>query len=289
VQVHDISWHGRTGLHHRAYELSHVARHRGVRKREVASLISGLALASFAAGPTSAQESDSSVARTTLEFCDRAKASKGRATTRSQKIENIVALQSCRDDGVRLLREYWQTGGDDKDVMNTLGSVSARLNDRRLYDAARSVLLDTHRAEDTRLAALSVLVAGYDPSLAVDFPAVTKPMYTSYVALGHTSYHPSRPASQPVGSYAKRDLFAVLDGLAASESNERIRKVGQELGPLLKKREELKSAGSFQQQSEPVPTVQMSSSRLGLLAADRLVQGEEPCLYSGRGSRRAVP
>jgi hypothetical protein len=175
-----------------------------------------------------------------VEFCDRAKASKARATTRSEKIENIVALQSCGDDGVRLLREYWQTGGDDKEVVSTLSSVSARVNDRRLYDAARSVLLDKNGGEETRLAALTVLAAGYDPSPAIGFPAVTKPMQTTYVALGHTDHQAGRSGPQPVGSFAKKDLFTALDSLT-SDSNERIRRVAGEIGPLLKRGEELKS------------------------------------------------
>jgi hypothetical protein len=197
-----------------------------------------LALAFFVHRPASAQEADSGLGRRQIAAsCERAKHGKALAATRAEKVANIVALQDCGDDGVRLLSDYWRTAGDDSEVLAALAGVSARINDRRLYQAARSVLLDQGRSESTRLSALEVLVAGFDPSLAVAFPAPIKPMQSTYVALGHTSHRSSGQAPQPVGRHARKDLLVVLDGLASSDPSERIRKVAQELGPLLKRRD----------------------------------------------------
>ncbi len=185
----------------------------------------------------SAQEDYGEVGRRQIaESCERAKQGLPQAATKGEKIKNIIALQECGDEGVQLLGNYWEIATDDSDVVGALARVSARINDRRLYDAARSVLLDTRRSESTRLGALTVLVAGFDPSLVVGFAARTAPMQSTYVALGHTSNRPSRKAPRPVGDEAKSDLLTVLDNLASTEPNERVRKVAQELGPLLRQR-----------------------------------------------------
>jgi hypothetical protein len=164
--------------------------------------------------------------------------------SRAQKVTNIVALQECGNDGVELLADYWRQPGNDNEVVATLASVSSRLNDRRLYDPARAVLLNTSQPEATRLSALSVLVVGYDPSLAITFPTPTVPMRSTYVALGYTSHSNQQQGSRPVKGYAKNDLPGVLKGLAASEQNERVRKVAQELGPLLVTRDSLRAQGA---------------------------------------------
>lgn len=188
--------------------------------------------------PAWAQEADSEVGRRMVaESCDRAKHGKPQATSKDQKIANIVALQDCGDDGIESLRDYWMQDGADGDVTATLASVSGRLNDRRLYEAARSVLLNVNRPERSRLSALTVLVAGYDPSIAVAFPAPTKPMHSTYVALGQTSHANRKEGLHPVRGYAKSDLPQILERLATSDPNERIRKVAQELGPLLTRRD----------------------------------------------------
>jgi hypothetical protein len=129
-------------------------------------------------------------------------------------------------------------------VVATLASVSSRLNDLRLYRAARSVLLDGTQREPIRLSALTVLVSGYDPSLAVAFPAPTKPMRSTYVALGYPSHSNQHEGRYPVRGSARKDLPGVLNGLAASDRNERIRKVAQELGPLLMRRDSLSAQGA---------------------------------------------
>jgi hypothetical protein len=206
-------------------------------RREFAPSICLLVLTLSLHGLACAQGNYDEVGRRQIaESCERAKHALPQAATKGEKIRNIVALQECDEEGVQLLRNYWRTAADDDQVVGTLASVSVRLNDRRLYEAARSVLLDNARSESTRLSALTVLVAGFDPSLAVAFPAPTVPMQSTYVALGHTSHRPSRKAPQPVGHEARTDLLTVLDGLASTEPNERIRKVAQELGPLLRRR-----------------------------------------------------
>lgn len=189
-------------------------------------------------GSASAQGDYSDVGRRQIqESCKQAKHALPQAATKNDKVRNIVALQECGDEGVQLLRDYWRAVPDDSEVVGALAGVSARVNDRRLYDVARSVLLDTGRSESTRLGALTVLVAGFDQSLVAAFPAPTVPMQSTYVALGHANHRPSRKPLRPVGDEAKTDLLTVLDGLASTEPNERIRKVAQELGPLLRQRD----------------------------------------------------
>lgn len=176
------------------------------------------------------------------EACARAKANKPHATTSQEKFDNIVALQDCGEDGIELLTDYWRNPAEAESVVDVLAGVSGRVNDRRLYQAARSALLDRGRSETSRLGGLSVMVAGYDPSLAVAFSAPTKPMITTYVSLGHVSHADHEEKHQPVRAYARKDLPAVLRGLAASEPNERIRKVAEELGPLLARRDSTQRA-----------------------------------------------
>lgn len=45
-----------------------------------------------------------------------------------------------------------------------------------------------------------------------------------------------KKAPQPVGPEAKDEVLSVLKKLAASDPNERIRKVAAELGPLLERK-----------------------------------------------------
>ena len=150
-------------------------------------------------------------------------------------MQNIVVMKECDDAGIETLVSYWRQPTTDSALVSALGSVSARANDRRTYQAARAVALDPGRAESARLAALKVLVAAYDRRLAVEFPAATKPMYTTYVGMGRFSHPPKRKAPQPVGAEARPDVLAVLKQLAASDPNERMRKVAAELGPLLER------------------------------------------------------
>ncbi len=185
-----------------------------------------------------AQDDQANVAQEQIKhFCERAKHDKTTATDKQQKITNIVALQDCGDEGVGLLSDYWSQPGSDPEVSAALASVSSRLNDRRLYQAARSVLLDSGKPESVRLDALSVMVSGYDPTLAVAFPAPTKPMQSTYVSLGHTSHANQKEGRQPVRGYAREDLPKVLARLANSDQNERVRKVAGELGPLIARRD----------------------------------------------------
>lgn len=204
-----------------------------------------MSLAAFSVLPccaARAQEEQDTTGKQQIErFCERAKRDKAVVTEKSKRMENIVALQDCGDEGVALLADYWRNPGSDKETVGTLASVSSRLNDVRIYRAARSVALDPAQADDSRLSALSVLVSGYDPSLAVAFPAPTTPMRTTYVALGHTSHSNQQQGRQPVKGFAKQDLPKVLEQLARSDQSERMQKVAQELGPLLVRRDSLKA------------------------------------------------
>jgi hypothetical protein len=153
----------------------------------------------------------------------------------SEKAKGIATMQECGNSGVETLAAYWRRPAVDSVLLPALANVSARINDRRTYQAARAVALDPGRPEAFRLAALKVLVGGFDKRLAVGFPPVTKPMQTSYVALGSISHPSTTHSSQPVGPEAKTDVLSVLAKLA-TDPNERIRKVAAELGPLLKRK-----------------------------------------------------
>jgi hypothetical protein len=156
--------------------------------------------------------------------------------SRHEKSEAIVVMQECGDAGVLTLVTQWRQPAIDTVLLPTLAGVSSQVNDRRVYQAARAVLLDPSRPESVRLAALEVLVTGFNPKVTVSFPTPTKPMYSSYVAIGHVSHPPGRKAPQPVGSEAQEDVLSILRQLAVSDPTERIRKVAAELGPLLKQR-----------------------------------------------------
>jgi hypothetical protein len=148
----------------------------------------------------------------------------------------MVSMEQCGDAGVETLVSYWRQPKTDTVLLGALTAASSRANDRRTYQAARAVVLDPSRSESVRLAALTVLVAGFDPDIAVAFPVPTKPMYSTYVGMGYTSHASKRPGPQPIGPEAKADLISLLKPLADSDPNERMRKVAAELGPLLERR-----------------------------------------------------
>jgi hypothetical protein len=168
--------------------------------------------------------------------CEQAKQTLSTGGPSSEKAKGIVAMQECGDAGVETLVAYWRRPAADAALVSALAGASVRLNDRRTYEAARAVVTDPSRSESERLAALTVLVAGFDPKIAVSFPPATKPMSSTYVGIGRVSHVPKRKGAQPVGPEAKADVIAILKQLAASDPNERMRKVAAELGPLLQRR-----------------------------------------------------
>lgn len=182
-----------------------------------------------------AQQADSTGAEEIRIACERERQTLSREASGVEKVKSMVAMQECGNAGVKTLVTYWQRQTTDTILLPALADASARINDRRTYQAARAVVVDPSRSESFRLAALTVLVAGVDRRIAVTFPKPTKPMSTSYVGLGR-NFHPStRKAPQPVGAEARPDVLSILRKLAASDPNERIRKVAAELGPLLKR------------------------------------------------------
>lgn len=197
----------------------------------VSYLVLGLILPSAAKAQDSA--SGAEVIRTSCEHAAQTLRSGGQST---EKVQSIVTMQECGDSGAEILASYWRSVSLDSILLRRLAAVSARMNDRRIYHAARSVVMDPSRTESARLAALTVLVGGFDPSIAVTFPTPTKPMHSSYVATGFVSHPPKAQGPQRVGSEAKDDLISLLKQLARSDPNERIRRVAAELGPLLERR-----------------------------------------------------
>jgi hypothetical protein len=186
--------------------------------------------------PTASSQDTASPPEEVRLACDSAQQALAREGAASEKVKGIATMQVCGNSGVETLATYWRRPAVDSALLPALADVSGGLNDRRTYQAARAVALNPSRPEAFRLAALKVLVSGFDRKLAVGFPPVTKPMETSYVALGSISHPQASRSSQPVGPEAKSDVLSVLAKLAASDPNERIRKVAAELGPLLKRK-----------------------------------------------------
>lgn len=182
-----------------------------------------------------AQDSVSSAEQIRIS-CERARQTLSTGATGREKARSVVTLQECGDAGAQTLVLLWRQPATDTVLLPALTAASVRINDRRTYQAARSVVIDPSRAESARLAALTVLVAGFDPNIAVTFPAPTKPMYTTYVGIGWVSHVPKRKGTQPVGPEAKADVSSILKQLARSDPSERMRKVATELGPLLARR-----------------------------------------------------
>lgn len=169
-------------------------------------------------------------------YCERARRTLRIDRPSSEKVQSMVTMGQCGDAGVETLVSYWRQPETDTVLLRALTEASARINDRRTYQAARAVVLDPSRSEDVRLGALTVLVAGFDPNIAVSFPTPTQPMYSTYVGIGFTSHASKRKGPQPVEPGAKADLISILKQLAGSDPNERMRKVATELGPLLERR-----------------------------------------------------
>jgi hypothetical protein len=197
-------------------------------------LISTYVHSRLSALPT-AQQKDSA-AGYRRSYCERAGQTLRSHRPSSEKVQSMVTMGKCGDAGVETLVSYWRQPKTDTVLLPALTAASARANDRRTYQAARAVVLDPSRSESVRLAALTVLVAGFDPDIAVAFPVPTKPMYSTYVGMGYTSHASKRPGPQPIGPEAKADLISLLKPLADSDPNERVRKVAAELGPLLERR-----------------------------------------------------
>ena len=185
-------------------------------------------------GAANAQDSASGAEEIRVS-CDRATLTLKAGGPTPEKMSSIVTMQQCGNEGVRTLVTQWERPTLDTVLLPALANASAVVNDRRTYQAARAVALDPSRSESSRLAALTVLVAGFDRKLAVTFPTPTKPMQSTYVALGRNFHPPTKKAPQPVGLEARTDVLSVLKELADSDPNERIRKVAGELGPLLKR------------------------------------------------------
>ena len=168
--------------------------------------------------------------------CQRALRTLAGESAPAEKVQAIVTMPDCGNLGAETLVSFWQRPNPDIRLLRSWTVASAEINDRRTYRAARAALVDPSRSESFRLAALEVLVAGFDPSMAVTFPTPTKPMYSSYVGTGFINHRSTAKGPQTVGVEARGDLILLLKQLVGSDPNERIRKVAAELGPTLERR-----------------------------------------------------
>lgn len=199
------------------------------------SIKQGLVLVLLAGGVAHAQDSASGAEEVRIS-CQQAVTALESGGSPSEEAHGIRTMQECGDLGIEKLVSYWQRPSLDAGLVRRLAAVSARVNDRRTYQAARAVVLNPSRSESFRLAALEVMVAGFDPSMAVTFPKPSKPMESSYVATGFVNHRSKKKGPNTVGAEARTDLISVLNKLAKSDPNERIRHVAAELGTVLDRR-----------------------------------------------------
>lgn len=141
--------------------------------------------------PVAAKSQDSASGAEQIRIsCEHAMQTLANEGPTPKKVRGLITMQQCGNSGVKTLVAYWRRPALDTFLLPALANASAEINDRRTYQAARAVALDPGRSESFRLAALTVLVAGFDRRLAVSFASPTKPMNTTYVSLGRMFHLP---------------------------------------------------------------------------------------------------
>jgi hypothetical protein len=79
-----------------------------------------------------AQNIDSSAdAQQIQTSCQRARQQLAEARPSGEHARSMVVMQECGDAGIETLVDYWRRPPSDSVLVSALGSVSARVNDRR--------------------------------------------------------------------------------------------------------------------------------------------------------------
>ncbi len=149
----------------------------------------------------------------------------------------IAALQGCPDDGPRLLAEQWAAPPRDSVALRLLADISSRILDRRLFEAARALVVDGAASLDARLAAMRVLVGHYDPCLTVDFrinPAPDAAGQAVAAWFGRKSANPSKRGSELLPSSVRGDVLTTLNAVATTGADGAVREAARGLAAYLR-------------------------------------------------------
>jgi hypothetical protein len=136
-------------------------------------------------------------------------------------------LMGCPVVGPRALATEWGRSQEDTTVLRLLGDASARMTDRRLLQALRSVTLDALRDRQVRLTAIRAFVGQFDPSLEVVYRTPSHPGLggSAYVMLGRYVHPLGRAGAEPLSASERHEVLDVLRQLKTSDSDEVVQKV----------------------------------------------------------------
>lgn len=150
----------------------------------------------------------------------------------------LAVLMTCSVTGPRVLAEQWSRPPQDSLAIRLLGDASINLRDRRLLAATKTAALDVSRPTPVRLTAIRVLVAYFDPSIAIDFrsPAQPVPTGSAYVMLGEWSHPIGRDGAEALTASIRSDVLAVLHQVQAAGGDVSVARVAEYLAKRLEKR-----------------------------------------------------
>ncbi len=173
---------------------------------------------------------------TPAAFCARREAAIESRTGGSGYYFAFNEMRDC-PQGPRVLARQWATPPSDTVALRQLAGVSARLLDRRVFEAARAVVADPGAGRDARLAAMDVLVGHYDPCVAVWIQVNSLPAPAGrsvVVMLGEYEHNLSRPGSEPLPPSVRDDVLAALDAAASSGPDSVVREASRQLAARLR-------------------------------------------------------
>lgn len=169
--------------------------------------------------------------------CARAEATLRSRVGGGEYNDAIAALQGCPVDGPRLLAEQWTDPPRDSVPLRLLADVSSRILDRRLFEAARTVVVDGGATRDGRLAAMRVLAGHYDPCVTVDFRVNSQPDAAGRAVaawFGRSNVNPSKRGSEPLPSSVRGDVLTTLDAVAMTGADSMVREAARRLAAHLR-------------------------------------------------------
>ncbi len=132
-------------------------------------------------------------------------------------------ITSCAEEGPRLLAEQWHTAGADSAQLRYLVTATARLRDRRLYDALQAVASDRSRPRGVRVGAMLALTRYVDPHSAVwfsDLRAPGEPVRRIPLVTSWTTGGGQMDGSQPIAAPVADSVLRLLDEIAAARAAE---------------------------------------------------------------------
>lgn len=127
----------------------------------------------------------------------------------------LGTIDLCPSGGPVVLADLWSRRPADPVVLEELVVPSARLWDRRLADALRSVALDADAPDGTRVSALSVLAGYAAPNVSLRFADLIDPRPDTLVQV--TTFTaadvPHTVGDAPLPATFRTEVVALLRGL----------------------------------------------------------------------------